>query len=115
MYFTREQIISGMNRYAENEVLNKLTTTGKWFLGTGLAMAMRNTDHIMDAVGDNMVVKAIGIVNDDGMYDVDSVCENMRQMADRYGKMVVDLPIIGTMMFDSTDIHTLCQYIHGER
>lgn len=110
-----EQIIKGLARYADAEVLPHLSTSGKWIAGTAVAMALKNASGAINALQTNEALKMIGALNSDGLFNVDDIAASLRETADRYGKLVIDIPIVGTMTFNGSDVDTLAGYIRGER
>jgi len=105
------RLINGIIQYAENEVINNLPTTGKWLLGAGVGIAASRLEYIVNALNENALAKAMGIVDDDGMFDVDLMMNNLKRSANRYGKMTVDVPIVGKLTFNESDVDDLHRYI----
>lgn len=110
MKLTAEQMLNGLVQYADREVLNNLPTTGKWILGTGIGIAMARANEIVIELKDNSIVKAMGIVDEAGMFDEDLIIQHMKESARRYGKMEIQIPLVGKLTFDETDIDSLKNY-----
>lgn len=111
--YTAEQVLNGIIKYADNEVLSKLDTKGKIFLGTGITIAMQNASTILKQIPQNDIVKMLGIVDDGGQYDVDLVATHLKENAKKYGKIQFNIPVVGTLTFTPEDVDKLKDYIEG--
>lgn len=111
---TSEQIVNGIMRYADREIIPKMGTAGKWIIGTATGMIGKRAGMIANSLQANGIARAIGAVNEDGLFDIDLIAEHMRNAAERYGKMQIDVPLLGTMTFTEDDIEKARRYIKGE-
>jgi len=111
MRVSAEQIINGITQYADGEVIAKLPTMGKWMLGAGIGVASNKINDIVHNLNDNTIIKMMGIIDESGMYDLDLVAESLKQSAQKYGKMTIEVPLIGKLSFNDSDIDTLRAYI----
>lgn len=111
MKLNSEQVIQGLINYADNEVMNKLPTSGKWVMGTAIGLAANNATEVIDTLSSNAIVKMLGIIDDNGMIDVDALIDAMRSSADRYGNLTVEVPIVGKLTFSSADVDSLRSYM----
>lgn len=107
MYVTREQIANGINAYVDAMVIPQLPTAGKWIVGTAVGLSMSNIDSYINSSAFSM----LGIVNDQGLVDIDKLAEAVKQNAVKYGKLQLSFPYVGTMTFCSDDIDDLRRYI----
>ena len=106
-----DQIIKGIMNYADSEVIEKLPTMGKWVVGTGIGMLSDKANDVVMSLQSNSLLKKIGIVDQDGMMDVDIIAKHMKESAEKYGKAYIDVPLLGSMAFSASDIETLKNYI----
>lgn len=111
MKVNSSQLVNGLIQYADNEVINNLPTTGKWVLGAGLGIASSKVNDIVSTLNDSPLAKSLGIVDEDGMYDVGLMADHLKQSASRYGKMTIQLPVIGKLTFSEADVDSLRSYI----
>lgn len=111
MLYTKEQIVSGLQDYLENEVISQLPTAGKVVAGTCVALAVKDNESFINNLMNNYG-KLLGIVNDDGLLDADSVLKALRSNINHYGCVTIDLPLgIGRLIFNEEDIDVLRRYI----
>ena len=74
-------------------------------------MASAKVNDIVVNLQGNQVMKMLGIIDDEGMFDIDMLARYMRESADKYGKAIISIPILGEMSFSSQDVETLKNYI----
>lgn len=105
------KLINGLVNYTDQEVINNLPTVGKWLVGAGVGITTSKIDGIVNALNENPMAKMMGIIDEDGMFDIDLIIDNLKQSANRYGKMTVQVPLVGRLTFSESDIDTLRGYI----
>lgn len=111
MKYNSEQILNGLISYADHEIIDKLPTSGKWVVGTAIGMMSNKAEVFVENIKANTIVQMLGIVDEDGMIDADTLISAMRSSADKYGKISVDVPLIGRLSFSSSDVDSLRSYI----
>lgn len=111
MRYNAEQIMQGIMNYIDSEVIVKLPTAGKWVVGTAIGIATTKAVNIVESIQSNAVIKAMDVVDENGLIDVDTVISSLKTSADRYGKITVELPMIGKLAFSSSDVEVLRNYI----
>lgn len=109
--YTSEQVLNGVVKYIDNEVLTKLDTKGKIFLGTGITIALKNSQNLLQKIQNNEIVKALGIVDESGQYDIDLLAEHLKANAQKYGKLQFNVPVVGTLTFSAEDVDRIKEYI----
>lgn len=107
---SKEQLRNGIVAYIDGEVIPHLPALGKWGLGSMVVLATRKFDNIYDELSSNKIVNSLGITKD-GMIDANTLLTVLKESADKYGKVEVSVPIIGTMVFTPSDVDNLRNYI----
>lgn len=110
---TKEQILNGIIVYIDKEVIPHLSTAGKWYVGTMVTLLSSRYNHFYEEMVDNSFIKSLGIVDDRGMVDLDLLVVSLMENAEKYGKLQINVPVIGTMTFSSDDVSLLEKYILG--
>lgn len=105
------KLINGIVNYADNEVINNLPTSGKWLLGAGMGIMTAKVNDMVDSLLNNAMIKTMGIVDDEGMFDIDLIASNLRNSASKYGRMTIQIPLVGNLTFSESDIDSLRSYI----
>lgn len=111
MNYSTEQVVRGLISYADNEIIIKLPTSGKWLLGTVMGVATNKTANIIEDLKRNPVISMLGLVDSENNIDIDALISALKSSADKYGKLTVDVPMLGTMTFNTNDIERLRTYI----
>lgn len=110
---SREQLLNGIISYIDNEIIPQLPTIGKWGIGTLVTLSATRYNEIYNALIVNPLIKSLGIVDDNGSVDFDNVATALKKSADKYGKLIIELPVIGTLAFTADDIDKLSIYVIG--
>lgn len=108
---TKEQLIKGIINYIEKEIMPYLSTANKWLVGTIVVLANRKSNEIINELCSNGFLKSLDVVNDEGLINLELLCESIKSSADKYGDLIMDIPCIGTLKFSSKDIDSIKQYI----
>lgn len=112
--YTAEQVLQGLINYVDKEVLAKLDTKGKIVLGTGITIAMQNASTLLKNIPENDIVKMLGVVDENGMYDVEKIAVALKANVEKFGKLQFDVPLVGKLAFVPEDVTLLTQYIKGD-
>lgn len=105
------KLINGIIEYADREVINSLPVAGKWLLGAGVGIMSSRVNEVINSINDNPIAKAMGIVDENGMFDLDLIADNLKQSANKYGKMTIQVPLVGRLTFSEGDVDSLRNYI----
>lgn len=111
---TKEQFFNGVVKYIDKEVIPHLPTTGKWGVGAFTVLLGKKYDSMVSELVTNPAIKALGVVDEKGLIDVESLYEALKTSANKYGNIQLTFPIIGTLTFTEKDIDSLKTYIVGE-
>lgn len=112
---TREQFVRGILEYAQNEVLPPLPDVGKLGVGTFLILGTNRINALADALVQNNLVKSLGVVDESGNIDSDTLISAMAESMSRYtnNRICFDIPILGKMTFTSNDLTKLRNHFNG--
>lgn len=111
MKYTADQIMRGLMNYADVEILNKLPMSGKWIMGAMFSLASTKLNNIVNAFRENTLVKMLGVVDEDGMIDIDDLLVAMKDSANKYGNITLEVPMVGNLTFSSYDLDKVKSYI----
>lgn len=110
---TKEQLMNGLLMYADHEVIPRLTTAGKWGVGTAIILMSQQANRVIDTLTSNEIVKMLNVVSDDGLIDEERLSNALKTSAERYGNLQVQIPVLGVLTFNASDIDMLHMYITG--
>lgn len=110
---TQEQFVNGMINYVDNEVIPKLPTIGKWGLGSIIVLTSSKTNEIVNLLTSNPIVATIGLVDENGRIYSDRLFTALKTSAQKYGNLVINIPVIGTLSFSADDVDKARMYVDG--
>ena len=109
--YNQEQIINGLINYTENEIISKMPTVGKIVDGNVVGIGMKNIDGIITNLKTNPLIKTLGVIDESGMIDVDTILDSLKQSAVKYGNVIIKLPYMGDLTLTAQDVDLLRNYI----
>ena len=107
---TIEQIKRGIATFVDNEMLAKMQIGSfqRVMIGTGIGLALSNLDKTLRF--DNPIISMLGVVNEDGTINIDSVASELKKNIPDEG-MRFDLDILGiklgSIVFHKNDVEIL--------
>lgn len=107
---TIDQAMRGLARYADNEIIPHLPTGKGIGAGIALALIMDGGKSRILALREHPVVQMMGVMDADGNIDLDRLYNAARPRVDGQ-KLPVNIPIIGELRFDVSDLDKLYRYI----
>ncbi len=106
------QIIQGLLRYIDAEILPKISGIQKWAAGVAANLAVNNSMQIFHNLKNNQYVKMLNIIDDHDQVNLDILYTEFKKQAQK-GPIVMDFPMIGSFTFNEMDVNKLYSYIQG--
>lgn len=106
---TYEQVINGLTKFIDNEIISQLSGNQKILLGIGAGVALRKGENIYNGLKNNSMIKMLGIINEDKI-DIETLYEEAKKQATKE-VIRVEIPMIGTLKLNEDDIEKLYGYI----
>ena len=106
------QVVNGVTRYIDNEIVPKVEGLSKIAVGIMLAGAVNRGDSIIVQIKAIPVVKMIGIVDDENRVDIETIYEELKKQVEREPISMV-LPGVGKVTFNHDDIDKMYSHIMG--
>lgn len=103
------RVMSGVAKFIDNEIVNKLKDWRGWVLGSALGISLSKFDGIFDELSRNEFVKMLGIV-EGNMVDVDTIYKELKRQASK-GSITFQIPMIGAITLSEKDVDALYRYI----
>ena len=105
-----DRVKRGIARYIDDEFINKMSGWQKWVFGAGAAMYLENFAANMQKLAENPIVKSLGILDGAGNVAVERLHQQLRVQAQK-GPITFDVPMMGTITLNETDVEKLYNYI----
>lgn len=110
---TLQQVQRGLCRYVDTELLPKMTGIKKIGLGAYMALAANNLTALAANYLEHPAIKILGLSDAQGNIDIDKAYNAVIPMFDNGVKHSVDLPLVGSIILDRSDVDKLHRYIVG--
>lgn len=107
-----KHVMQGIMTFMDKELLPKMSGYQRWIFGTGCGIAGKKCENIFTAIKDNSILKTLDLVDGDKI-NVDLLYEELAKQAAK-GSVDIDVPMIGTIKLDKTDVDKLHRYITEE-
>lgn len=106
------QILQGLLRYIDAEMLPKITGVQKWAAGVAASLALSNSAQIFQNLKHNQYVKILNIIDEHDQINLDLLYAEFKKQAQK-GPIVMNFPMIGSFTFNETDVNKVYSYIQG--
>ena len=107
---TYNQVVNGMAKYIDQEIINKIQGWQRWALGAGAGIMMTKGANIFNTLKANPVVKMLDVIDENDMIDIDTIYAELRKQAEK-GSATFDAPMIGTITLTKDDVDKLYRLI----
>lgn len=113
MYYTQDQVLSGITEYIKHEVLPEMPGYAKVLAGAALLHNMNRLQEVVNDLSEGSTLKTIDVVSDNGHVEVDNWCRDLKQSLHEFcgDKVEVKLPGLAPMIFRADDIDRLRNYM----
>ena len=112
MNYNKEQVVGGIINYIDNEIINQMATPAKVIISTGIGLLKRNIERTVGELSNNQAVKALGIIDENGLIDIDTLSDELKISMSKVGQMTISLPFnMGQVTLMPNDVDILVRYI----
>lgn len=108
---TITQVQKGLATFVDNEMMKNMKGVQSWLFGASAGIALSRTGEIFQSIKDNPIVKALGVITEDGEIDIDLISDELMKQAEKTGSRVINIPMIGAFNISKSDINKLAEYI----
>lgn len=107
-----DKVEKGIAAYLDAELMPKFNGGGleRVLVGTVASLVVKRIGTTIASYKDHGLVKMLGIMDDAGSVDIDTLTTEVKKNIAREG-FAIDLPVIGTLTFHSEDIDKLHKFI----
>ena len=100
----------GMVEYISDNVITHLPVQQQLLAGMILGVARSRADGIISELAKHPAVKMLGVM-DGQKIDIDVLYQAAKEQMQKIGKLSLDIPMIGSLTFDESDLDTLYRSI----
>lgn len=106
------KVISGITKYIDEEIVNKLTGYQKWIVGAGAGIMLNKSTNIFNNVKLHPIVKQMELINENDEIDIETIYQEIKKQAQK-SAVTVDIPLAGTLTLNEQDVDKLYGLIKG--
>lgn len=114
MKYKLETVIDGIAKYIDREIYTGMNDIQELMARVVVGRMIDNTEAIKEALVSNGIIRTFGIIDSEGMVDVDSLARDVKKEIERKGKLVITLPMFGKMTFMPEDVDAIYRCIKGD-
>lgn len=114
MKYEFEKVIDGLSKYINDEFYSGMADWQEFIARLFVGRILDNSDVLKDNLSNNGFIKTFGIIDSDGMVDVESLIKDIKRELGKIEKITISVPMIGKMTFTDSDVDTLYKHITGK-
>ena len=107
---TYEQVIDGISKFVDSEIISQLTGNSKVLLGIGAGVALKKGESIYKNLKNNSIIKMLDIIDEEGHIDIETLYQEVKKQAQKE-IIRLEIPMLGTLKLNDEDIEKLYGYI----
>jgi hypothetical protein len=108
-----DRVIDGTIKFIDAEIIRGMNEWQELIARIAIGRVAENIDNVKTAIINNGVVRTFGIVDADGMVDIDTLAADIKREISHKGKLTVKIPMFGVMTFKPEDIDKIHYMITG--
>ena len=106
------QVVNGVTKYIDSEIIPKVEGLSKIAVGIVLAGAVKRGDTVIEQIKAIPIIKMIGIVDDENRVDIETIYEELKKQVS-IEPLRMELPGVGKVTFTREDVDKLYSHIVG--
>lgn len=108
-----ERVMDGIIKYIDAEIIGGMNEWQELVARMAIGRIAENSDTVKSAILNNGIVRTFGVVDSNGMIDIDSLARDLKREIARKGKLTVKIPMFGSMTFKPEDVDKIHYMITG--
>lgn len=113
MKYEFEKVIEGLAQYLNDELYVGMNDVQEFAARVLIGRVINNQDVIKDSLVNNGFIRTFGVIDADGMVDVEGLARDIKREIERKEKISFDIPMFGKMTFRPSDVDVLYRTITG--
>ena len=111
MTYKFEKVIDGIARYINAEIYTGMNDLQEMLARIAVGRVINNEKAIKESLMNNGIIRTFGLIDNDGMVDVEGLRGELKREIERKGKISISIPMFGKLTFTPDDVDVLCRYI----
>lgn len=113
MKYKFETVMDGISDYINRELFSQMSDVQEFLARLALGRFISNEESVKEALVNNGFIRTFGLIDKDGMIDVDTLAKDLKREINRKEKISFEVPVFGKMTFHPTDVDELYKTITG--
>jgi hypothetical protein len=114
MKYEFEKVIDGLSKYINDEIYAGMNDLQEFAARVMVGRIINNRENVKEMLINNGFIRTFGIVDAEGMVDVESLANDIKKEIARKEKITFNVPMFGRMTFKPSDVDMLYKDITGE-
>jgi hypothetical protein len=114
MKYEFKKVMDGLAKYVDDEIYSNMNDWQEFTARLLLGRIISNEDAVKESLISNGLIRTCGIIDSEGMVDVDTLARDLKRELARKGKLTLSIPMFGTLTFTPSDVDVLHKTITGE-
>lgn len=111
MNYTFEKVVNGISKYIDNNIYSGMSDLQEFIARVAIGRVIERQDDIKNYLIKNGVIRTFGIIDSEGMVDVEGLMYDIKKQIARKGKLEISIPMFGKLKFVPDDVDELHQFI----
>ena len=111
MKYKFEDIIHGISKYINDEIYPGMNDWQELFARVAVGRFLDNEKALKEIIINNGFIKTFGIMDSDGMFEIDALMQDIKKEIGKKGKMEFHIPMFGKLIFKPEDVDVLYRTI----
>jgi hypothetical protein len=108
-----EKVLNGVMRYLNNEIYCNMNDWQEVLARIAVSRVVKNGDALKETLLNNSYVKTFGIMDENGIIDIEGLINDLKAQINQKGKLTFELPLFGKFSFTVEDVEKLRNTILG--
>jgi hypothetical protein len=108
-----KKTIDGIIKYINSELLDGMNDVQRFAARVLLSRIINNEERIKNFFANNGFVRALAVVDSNGMVDVEGIARDIKREIEKNGKIAIEIPFFGKYTFTPLDVDKLYSTIIG--
>ena len=106
-----EKVVDGLNRFIAKEIYPNLNELQEFAARLVIGRLNNSVNAVKAYLLNNGFVKTFGIIDTDGMVDIEQLLAEIKQEIQRTGSLTLEIPMMGKITFKPADVDALYEEI----
>lgn len=109
----KSYLVPGISKFIDENILAHYPATSmkRILMAGAVSLYLKQGETLVDTILSNPLITPLGVVNQDGMIDIETIRDILKSEVNKAGFMRLTLPLIGDVDFTPEDVDALCRLI----